>query len=202
MGAQVQVAWGADEHAALCRHVSDGLGDGEIATALNKVFGHQRSSRSVLGRRHRSKLVTATPRAPSLQLTPEVTVEALKLWEGGLSERKIAAAIGASQGLVRRTAVNLGWPKRFVVAQKPAVTPFQLKPMNVASPVLATAPTPVVEEVASSNLPTLRTLGVHMCRWPIGTVAAGYGDEQRFCGSAADGRYCRKHCAIAFRAAA
>lgn len=73
----------------------------------------------------------------------------------------------------------------------PIVAPIEVKPLMLPPP----------PAVAPSDLPTCRQLGSYMCKWPLGNVARGCGDQQRFCGRPADGNYCMAHERMSRRAA-
>lgn len=136
-------------------------------------------------------------------------VETLKkLWLDGLSASQIAKQLG---GGVTRNAVigkvhRLGLsgraapskPARTVVrVARPRPSPAPVAPRRPSVPAVAAAPAPTVvarrEEPGSA---TVLTLGVHMCKWPIGDPSSR---DFTFCGRGTDGTYCAEHARVAYQ---
>lgn len=137
-------------------------------------------------------------------------VETLKkLWLEGLSASQIAKQLG---GGVTRNAVigkvhRLGLSGR-ATPSKPAPAVVRVaRPRPVASAparrapsaAAASAPTPPQTVVARREEPgsaTVLTLGVHMCKWPIGDPSSR---DFTFCGRGASGTYCDEHARLAYQ---
>ena len=134
-----------------------------------------------------------------------------KLWQDGLSASQIAKQLG---GVTRNAVIGkvhrLGLSGR-ATPSKPQRTVF--KAPRPARPVSAapSAPRRVAESVSAPQMAPVRlvdeapgtatvlTLGVHMCKWPIGDPAL---DNFTFCGDRAeDGPYCYKHNQVAYQPA-
>lgn len=133
-------------------------------------------------------------------------VEALKkLWQEGLTASQIAKQLGAcSRNAVIGKAHRLGLSNRPKVsaprALRPAREPQAAMPRRPLAPprsVIRPEATPTVSALKEApGLATVLTLGVHMCKWPIGDP----GHEGfTFCGHRSrSGPYCVEHARVAF----
>lgn len=141
----------------------------------------------------------------------EERVELLKkLWQEGLSASQIAKQLG---GVTRNAVIGkvhrLGLSGR-AAPSKPARTVF--KAPRAPRPASAPAATPrrLAEPSPQQSSParyvdeapgtaTVLTLGVHMCKWPIGDPAL---ESFTFCGRRTDeGPYCHEHARVAYQPA-
>jgi GcrA cell cycle regulator len=138
-----------------------------------------------------------------------------KLWQDGLSASQIAKQLG---GVTRNAVIGkvhrLGLSGR-ATPSKPARTTFKAPrparpvappsaPRRIAEP-LSTLhsqqqpPTPVRYADEAPGTATVLTLGVHMCKWPIGDPSL---DTFTFCGRRSDeGPYCHEHSQVAYQPA-
>ena len=135
-----------------------------------------------------------------------------KLWQDGLSASQIAKQLGgvtrnAVIGKVHRLGLSgratPSKPQRTVFkaprAPRPVAAPSA--PRRIAEPVSAHAqPTPVRYVDEEPGMATVLTLGVHMCKWPIGDPSL---DSFTFCGRRTDevGPYCGQHAQVAYQPA-
>ena len=137
-----------------------------------------------------------------------------KLWQDGLSASQIAKQLG---GVTRNAVIGkvhrLGLSGR-AAPSKPQRTVFKAPrparpaaaapsaPRRIAEPVAAAhpaQPTPVRYVDEKPGTATVLTLGVHMCKWPIGDPSS---DSFTFCGRRQDeGPYCVEHARIAYQPA-
>jgi GcrA cell cycle regulator len=129
-----------------------------------------------------------------------------KLWLEGQSANQIAKQLG---GGVTTNAVigkvhRLGLSGRTTPAQpaRAVFKPSTRRPARPQKPVTSVAPKAIAAppEPKAEELPgtaVLRTLGLHMCKWPIGDPAS---TEFSFCGRAS-GRdvYCVEHGRVAYQ---
>lgn len=135
-------------------------------------------------------------------------VEVLKrLWQEGLSASQIAKQLG---GGVTRNAVigkvhRLGLSGRAapsqparVVAKAPRPRPAAAAPAPRPQPIAAAPafnPPRVLSE--GPGTATVLTLGMHMCKWPIGDPSDA---TFSFCGRrASEGPYCGEHAQVAYQ---
>lgn len=135
-------------------------------------------------------------------------VETLKrMWAEGQSASQIAKELGgvtrnAVIGKVHRLGLSgratPSKPARPVVRvarPRPAPTPARRAPVAAA----VSAPTPPQTVVARREEPgsaTVLTLGVHMCKWPIGDPSSR---DFTFCGRGTNGTYCDEHARVAYQ---
>lgn len=134
-----------------------------------------------------------------------------KLWLEGQSASQIAKFLG---GVTRNAVIGkvhrLGLSGRAAPSQ-PARAVFRApRPVRPAASgaaparrpaeprVLPVAPSPIPELAESPGEATVLTLGLHMCKWPIGDPAS---DTFTFCGrrAADEGPYCPHHAALAYQ---
>lgn len=135
-------------------------------------------------------------------------VEVLKkLWLDGLSASQIAKQLG---GGVTRNAVigkvhRLGLsgraapskPARPVVRMTPRPRPVSVPAAPRRPAALPVAQPTVIARREEPGSATVLTLGVHMCKWPIGDPSSR---DFTFCGQPAGGAtYCAHHAAIAYQ---
>lgn len=133
-----------------------------------------------------------------------------KLWLEGLSASQIAKQLG---GVTRNAVIGkvhrLGLSGRAAPSQPQRQVAF--KPPRPPRPI---AQAPVRREAAPSSMPvpaaprpvfvaeepgtaTVLTLGVHMCKWPIGDPSS---DSFTFCGRRqSEGPYCVDHARVAYQ---
>jgi GcrA cell cycle regulator len=76
-----------------------------------------------------------------------------------------------------------------------------LPPMGIGPATERAAPLQRVEATPTADMPQVKDGLEKRCKFPIGSVPRGCGDEQRFCGAdrEAGGVYCQAHRAIAYR---
>lgn len=134
-----------------------------------------------------------------------------KLWLEGLSASQIAKQLGgvtrnAVIGKVHRLGLSgraaPSQPQRQVAFKAPrpprpiAQAPVRREPAPAASMPVPAAPRQVfvAEEPGTA---TVLTLGVHMCKWPIGDPSS---DSFTFCGRRqSEGPYCVDHARVAYQ---
>ena len=140
-----------------------------------------------------------------------------KLWQDGLSASQIAKQLG---GVTRNAVIGkvhrLGLSGR-ATPSKPARTVFKAprpaRPVTAAAPAaprrmvetsqsssMVAPPTPVRYVDEAPGTATVLTLGVHMCKWPIGDPSL---DSFTFCGRHTEevGPYCMDHAQVAYQPA-
>lgn len=139
------------------------------------------------------------------------------LWTEGQSASQIAKALG---GVTRNAVIGkvnrLGLPGRSKAASGIAAqVNRRYRKVAPAKPVssqlarvfgaekvrpIAAPPPPLERSPEGPGSATLLTLGVHMCRWPIGDPLA---DDFTFCGRRRDegATYCRAHAQAAYQPA-
>lgn len=206
MGAAEQFHWSDDENAMLADLLKDGKTFAQAAPAVSNKFGVKRSRSATISRARRMGLVSQSgdDGGRARFWSGEILMRASDLWSRNVSQDEIAHIFGVTRKNIQRLARTEKWPVRACDAVLPVVaTRFTFSPMGVA-PAVVRAPTPIAEIAAAVELPTLVRLGARCCKWPIGNVRNGCGDEQRFCGenAAHDGNYCSTHHRAAYRVAA
>ena len=132
-----------------------------------------------------------------------------KLWQDGLSASQIAKQLGGVTrnavigkvhrlGLSGRAAPSRPQRTTFKAPRPPRQVSVPSAPRRIVGP--ATTPRTSVRYIDETpGLATVLTLGVHMCKWPIGDPTM---DNFTFCGRGCDeGPYCDEHAQIAYQPA-
>ena len=150
----------------------------------------------------------------------EVKEKIKALWLEGQTALKIGEQFGMSRAAVCGMVHRQGWERPCEVAVQNSRSakkrPRTDSAKKARPPELGIAVNGALfEKAPGAKMPSLRAVtstGVparicdeHFtrrgCKWPIGTPAAGFADEQMFCNGAraeAEARYCPEHLALAF----
>jgi GcrA cell cycle regulator len=181
---------------------------------LADMRADKRSSKEISARLGRS-VDAVLDRAKRLSLprmveindwTGEMVSELRKLWAYGISASRIGKTLGVTKNAVVGKAHALGLPGRKSGGRKgmhgrPVKVRAAKKPVpNKTAPPMETAPPPVPVFSDTSNNPTILTIGMHQCRFPL------WGHHERptinspFCGLPvkAGVSYCPAHAAKMF----
>lgn len=180
-------AWPAEDIETLRRLAAEGHSATQIGIRMDRPKG------AISGKLSRTGIRLAQAAVPCVVWTDEMIAKGRDMATEGQSRRMIGLALGVTHGSVNRYAKMHAWPGREKVVA-PAPRGFVLQPISV-KPASVRAPRIMVDDVASDDLPTVLTLAPHMCKWPMGSVPRGCGDQQRFCGEFSDigATYCAGH---------
>lgn len=179
----------------------------ESIAIIAKAMGRTRDSVNKRGNALKlPKKVTFVGLQRGTDWTDDLNERLRKLWSEGKSANEIARMMSTKDRKITRNSV-IGKVYRLDIARPAkstletqrvaAINRIKSPKAPLVHPSVFAKPRALV--AAPVERPTLRTLG-QGCKWPIGDVRRGWGEDQRFCGCAKEltQPYCVEHAKVAF----